>query len=222
MGTRERVRMAMAARAGQLAAGSIVLALLHSWSALAQSEPGATPTADLPVQQISAQSALPPQGAPPSSPTATGLPLPRFASLKADNVNLRQGPGSDYRILWIFKRAGLPVEILREHEAWRQVRDSDGTTGWVLSSLLSGRRTAVVMPWNQTHGDTARADVPPGPLPLRDGRTPDAVTIAGLEPGVLATVLSCDGRWCRLAVEDYRGYAEQSQLWGVYRDEVVR
>ena len=74
----------------------------------------------------------------------TKLPLPRYASLKTDRVNLREGPSKDHRTLWVFQRAGLPVEIVGEFETWRRIRDSEGTEGWVLHSLLSGRRTAIV------------------------------------------------------------------------------
>ncbi len=79
--------------------------------------------------------------------TATGLPLPRFVSLKSDEVNARVGPGGDYQIAWVFRRAGLPVEVLGEFENWRQIRDSSGSTGWINAALTSARRTAVVAPW---------------------------------------------------------------------------
>ena len=74
----------------------------------------------------------------------TGLPLPRYASLKTDRVNLREGPSKDHATKWVFQRAGLPVEITAEFDIWRKVRDSEGAEGWVLHSLLSGRRTALV------------------------------------------------------------------------------
>ena len=77
----------------------------------------------------------------------TGLAIPRFVSLKASEVNARAGPGAEYQIAWVYKRAGLPVEVLAEFENWRQVRDSDGVTGWVAAPLLSARRTAMVAPW---------------------------------------------------------------------------
>ena len=88
---------------------------------------------------------------PPGQPEAglgpvTKLPVPRYVSLKTDRVNLREGPSKDHRTLWVFQRAGLPVEIMAEFETWRRIRDSEGTEGWVLHSLLSGRRTALVMP----------------------------------------------------------------------------
>ena len=152
-----------------------------------------------------------------SVPGGSGLPVPRFVSLKSDRVNLRQGPGTEYRIAWVFRRAGLPVEVVQEFEAWRQVRDSEGTTGWVLSSMLSGRRTALVLPWEM------KADAgPPAPIPLRSDDRNNAAPVALVEPGVLASVLSCDSRWCRLAIGSHKGYLEQNKLWGVYEGEVIR
>ena len=78
------------------------------------------------------------------SVTASGLPVPRFVSLKADKVNMHIGPAKTYEVRWVYQRAGLPVEITAEFENWRRIRDSDGAEGWVYHSLLSGRRTGVV------------------------------------------------------------------------------
>ncbi len=89
---------------------------------------------------------LPASGARRSVGPVTKLPLPRFASLKTDRVNLREGPSKDHPTKWVYQRAGLPVEITAEFEIWRRVRDSEGVEGWVLHSLLSGRRTALVTP----------------------------------------------------------------------------
>ena len=77
----------------------------------------------------------------------TGLPLPRFVSLKSGTVNVRRGPGQDYDLLFTFVRPGLPVEITQEFDTWRKIRDSEGDEGWVYHSLLSGERTALVSPW---------------------------------------------------------------------------
>ena len=88
----------------------------------------------------------------------SGLPLPRFVSLKAQRVNMRVGPGRDYKVEWMYTKAGLPLEILQEYDNWRKVRDPEGNEGWILHSLLSGERTAIVAPWDsvpkrrQTHG----------------------------------------------------------------------
>ena len=82
---------------------------------------------------------------------ASGLGLPRFVSLKSDKVNVRKGPSTDQAIVWVFNRAGLPVEVIAESENWRRVRDSEGADGWVLHSLLSGRRTVLIAPWSKDH-----------------------------------------------------------------------
>jgi SH3-like domain-containing protein len=79
-----------------------------------------------------------------SATPTSGLPIPRYVSLKSDHVNVRAGPTKDNDVAWVYTRAGLPVEITAEFENWRRVRDSEGAEGWVYHSMLSGRRTAVV------------------------------------------------------------------------------
>jgi SH3-like domain-containing protein len=152
---------------------------------------------------------------------ATGLALPRFVSLKADRVNLRQGPGTDYPTAWVYHRAGLPVEILKEYDGWRQIRDADGAVGWVQGIMLSGRRTALVTPWVLKPG--AAQPVPASTtIDIREDDRTDARTIAFVEPGVVAGVMDCNGRWCRITAGDVRGYVEQAKLWGVYEGEIVK
>ena len=80
----------------------------------------------------------------PATTGPSGLPIPRFASLGSDRVNLRKGPGPQYPIVWVYKRRGMPMEIVAEYNLWRQVRDHDNTEGWVQKNLLSGRRTGMV------------------------------------------------------------------------------
>lgn len=139
--------------------------------------------------------------------SASGLPLPRYVSLKSDRVNLHEGPSKDHRTLWVYARASLPVEITAEFETWRKIRDSEGTEGWVLHSLLSRRRTALVAPWKKE----------PLLLTTSDHTTP----VAKLAPGVIATLRGCDGSWCRVAGQGFDGYMRQENLWGVYPGEKV-
>ncbi|WP_445502664.1 SH3 domain-containing protein [Microvirga sp. G4-2] len=157
------------------------------------------------------------QQQPPGGRLGTGLPVPRYVSLKTDRVNLREGPSKDHRTAWVFQRAGLPVEIIAEYETWRRIRDSEGTEGWVLHSLLSGRRTALVMPW-------AKKGEPP--ISLLDRPDPKAGVIAQMQPGVITNVKACDGRWCRILIamdgaRDLDGYVQQEKLWGVYPNEQI-
>ncbi len=147
---------------------------------------------------------------------SSGLPLPRFVSLKSDEVNLRTGPGKDYPTQWVFRRAGLPVEVVKEFEGWRQVRDAEGVTGWVSQSLISGRRTALVLPWD------VKPDVPPPSVALRVDDSESARPAALVEAGVIANLQNCDSRWCYVTVDRFRGYVEQDKLWGIYPGEIIK
>lgn len=142
--------------------------------------------------------------------SATGLPVPRYVSLKSDRVNLREGPSKDHRTSWVFQRAGLPVEITAEFETWRKVRDSEGSEGWVLHSLLSGRRTALIAPWKKSEV-----------LPLFVKAETGSEQVAKLQTGVIANIKQCSGKWCRVFGEGFDGFIEQANLWGAYPDEKV-
>ncbi len=147
---------------------------------------------------------------------AVGVSTPRFVSLKADRVNVRRGPGHDHGIDWVFRRAGLPVEIIASSDIWRRVRDSEGASGWVLASLVSGRRTALVLPWEVKPG------APPPQVALKAHPRENAVVIAQVEAGVIANIRWCDGNWCQVGIASLMGFIEQPRLWGVYKGEVVR
>jgi SH3-like domain-containing protein len=146
----------------------------------------------------------------------SGLPVPRFVSLKSDRVNLRNGPGTDYPTSWVYRRAGLPLEVIKEFEIWRQVRDAEGATGWVLQSLLSGRRTGLVLPWERKTGTS------PPLVPIMASDSEHTNVVANVEAGVIADLHMCDGRWCRVTVDQYSGYIEQKKLWGVYEGETFK
>jgi SH3-like domain-containing protein len=144
----------------------------------------------------------------PAKGTETGLPLPRFAALRSDDVYLRVGPGQRYPIEWVYKRHDLPVEIQREFDVWRLVSDSDGVKGWVHQATLVGRRTAVVQGAER---------------PLRGSPNDTASPVAMLKPGVVARILHCDANseWCQLQVQGYRGYLKRTEFWGTYPGEAV-
>ncbi len=140
----------------------------------------------------------------------TGLPLPRYASLKTDRVNLREGPSKDHATKWVFQRAGLPVEITAEFATWRRVRDSEGSEGWVLHTLLSGRRTALV-----------GVGKPGAVYDVLGAANDKKGVVAKLQSGVIVNIRRCDGGWCQVYGQGYKGYVPQTDLWGVYPDEKV-
>jgi SH3-like domain-containing protein len=140
----------------------------------------------------------------------SGLPVPRFVSLKPDRVNVRGGPTRDHEVAFVYTRAGLPVEITAESDNWRRIRDWEGSEGWVYHSLLSGRRTAVVNPKDKSEL-----------VPLHDRDDGEGAVTARLQAGVLAAVKRCTGQWCRIAGAGFDGWVVQEQLWGVYPNEKV-
>ena len=142
----------------------------------------------------------------------SGLPVPRFVSLKSERVNVRTGPTKDNDVSWVYTRVGLPVEIIAEYDNWRRIRDWEGAEGWVLHSLLSGRRTALVQ---------APPKAPDDLVPLRAAADATSAVTARLQAGVLATVKRCDDNWCRITGEGFDGWIEQDRLWGVYPNEKV-
>ena len=148
-------------------------------------------------------------GATPQPVGASGLPLPRFVSLKSGRVNMRIGPGRDYSVRWLYVRRGLPMEVIQEFDNWRKVRDPEGHEGWVLHSLLSGERTALIAPWD----DVGKM------LPLHGNPDADAAIVARAEPGVIVRVKACEQDWCRLEAGGVGGFVQAKRLWGVYPGE---
>ena len=145
-----------------------------------------------------------------ASGSVSGLPIPRFVSLKADKVNMHIGPAKNYEVKWLYQRAGLPVEITAEFENWRRIRDSDGTEGWVYHSLLSGRRTGVVIAKSKEEL-----------VPLYAKPDSKAAIAAHLQPGVLGSVKRCNANWCRMIGPGFDGWIPQERLRGVYLNEKV-
>ena len=152
-----------------------------------------------------------------SAGSASKTDLPKFFSLKSNPVNLRKGPGTRFPKAWVFRREGLPVEVLREHGRWRQVRDSDGATGWILRTLISARRTALVSPWQLKETGSAKQLTT-----LRSRSRQRSRAVAKLEAGTLVSLKSCDRSWCRVSIGRFSGYIEQRRLWGIYPQEVLR
>lgn len=135
------------------------------------------------------------------------LPVPRYVSLRSEEVNVRTGPGVRYPVEWVFRRRHLPVEVLTEFEHWRKIRDVEGTEGWVHQSMLSGRRYALITGEMRT---------------LRRRPEAGAPAAAQLEPGVIGQILECQDQWCRIEAAGIKGWLRRAEFWGVYPNEAVR
>jgi SH3-like domain-containing protein len=126
--------------------------------------------------------------------------VPYWASLRVDEVNMRVGPGEDYRILWVYRRKQLPVKVVRLKEGWRLVQDPDGAQGWMMGSFLTRKRGAIVRG--------------PGLAEMRDKAESGARLMWRLQPGVTGILGDCDSGWCEFNVDGHQGYAPQNRLWG--------
>ncbi len=133
--------------------------------------------------------------------------LPRFVSLRSDQVNLRVGPGGNYPIQWVLTRKEMPVEILKVFEHWRMIRDWQGTEGWVHERMLTGKRGVVVQG---------------GIRALHRRPDPASPVVARAEAGVVARLAECQGGWCRIEAADIAGWVQRADVWGVYPDETVQ
>jgi SH3-like domain-containing protein len=139
---------------------------------------------------------------------SSGLPIPRFVSLRASEANMRAGPGEKYPIKWTYRKPGLPLEVTAEFDHWREVRDWQGAKGWMHSSMLTGRRSMIVT------GDER---------PLRAKPDLASPLLARIEGKVVGNVIACpnSGEWCRVEISGVRGWMRRSEMWGVYREEVI-
>jgi SH3-like domain-containing protein len=126
--------------------------------------------------------------------------VPYWASLRADEVNMRVGPSESYPVDWVYRREMLPLKVVRLYQGWRRVRDQDGAEGWIVARLLNPERTAVV--------------VGKGLAAMREEGNAAAALRWNLEPGVVGKLGDCDGGWCELDVKGHTGWVEQKRLWG--------
>jgi SH3-like domain-containing protein len=142
-----------------------------------------------------------------SASADTSAAVQHYVTLRANEVNLRAGPGEQFPIQWIYRRKGLPVEVIGKSDVWRKIRDWQGTEGWVHQRMLIEVRTVIVR-------GTVR--------PLHSDPDPASAIVARAEPGVIAKLLECRGAWCRVETADVRGWLGRNEVWGVDPNEEVR
>lgn len=155
------------------------------------------------------------------SGSVTGLPLPRFISLKFAETNLRKGPNPKYPITWTYKIKNYPMEVTAEFENWRRLRDADGSEGWVHETLINGSRNVLILTNDYMQ-----------PNPEYERRTRELVLfrypdensypMLRVELGVMGKLKSCDQQWCKVKVENTTAWVRKINLWGVYPEEIIK
>lgn len=148
--------------------------------------------------------AVPAYAAPKTTPS--GLPVPRYVSLKFAEVNARGGPGDDYKLLWVYRARGLPLQVVAETYDWRRVCGPDGSLAWVHRRTVDAHRTVM---------RTAAQ-----PLALHRGPNPKSLPAAFLAGRAIAGLENCKNGWCRLTAGGVKGWVPQTEVWGL--SEAVR
>jgi len=138
----------------------------------------------------------------------SGAEPPRYASIRRDSANLREGPSYDHRILWIYRHKDTPVKIIASFDAWRRVKDVDGTTGWMHHTQLSDKRTVVFIGFTKS--------------PLRGDDGPNAKIVAYAQPGVVARLRACKLQACEVEASGTDGWVDKRNIWGVDAGEVFQ
>ena len=137
----------------------------------------------------------------------TKLPIPRFASLRGDEIYARTGPGTRYPIKWVYQRKNLPVEIIQEFDTWRKIRDIDGEEAWVHQTLLSGQRFAI-----QNSGQA---------VPMNRKAKNDSRAVALVESKAILQLEKCQNQWCFASASGFKGWIPYDSLWGIYEAEQI-
>jgi SH3-like domain-containing protein len=132
--------------------------------------------------------------------------VPYWASIAASEAMMRTGPDRTYPAIWTYKRRDLPLRVIQIEGAWRRVQEQDGSSGWMLASLLSAKRTGVVTGMFR---------------PIREARDEGSRLLWQAEPGVVGRLSKCDGSWCRIQIGDRAGYIQQQSLWGLDSGEKI-
>ena len=132
---------------------------------------------------------------------------PYWASIASGQAMTRTGPAKNYPGVWLYQRRDLPVRVLKRYENWRLIQDPDGAEGWMLVTLLSDRRTALVKAGE------------PRPIHVE----PDAAAPVRYraEPGVVGRIEKCREGWCRIAIGKREGFIRSADIFGIAPNEMV-
>jgi SH3-like domain-containing protein len=132
--------------------------------------------------------------------TPSGMPVPRYVSLKFDKVNARAGPGDDHKLLFVYRIRGLPLQVIAETSEWRRVCDPEGTLAWVHKRVTDGRRMTM--------------NTSASPVPLLKRPKDGFRTAAYLNSRSLAALDRCDKGWCKVRADHATGWVREGALWG--------
>ena len=121
-----------------------------------------------------------------------------FLSLKKNKVNVRYGPSFESPIKYIYIKINLPIKQIDKKENWRRIIDAKNNSGWIHWSQLKKVNSII---------------------PLEDKilfKKPSYFSkpIAKIKQGRLLVVQKCDGKWCKIKSEKFKGWVKINNIWG--------
>ena len=136
--------------------------------------------------------------------SVTGFELPRFVSLKSDDVNLRVGPSVNYPIKLKYIRKNLPIEIIDEFDVWRKIQDHENNIGWIHKSLIKGDRFILTDDKNVKN----------------IYNRPNGKLVGVIKSNNIINLENCLIDWCYISHIDISGWISKDYIWGVYKNEI--
>lgn len=138
---------------------------------------------------------------------STGYKIPRFVSLKSNNINLRIGSSTNYPIILKYTKANLPIEIIDEFDVWRKTKDMYGNEGWILGSLLKGDRFAIIRNKDKILSELYSK--------------PNGKIVGKIGNANIVKILNCLEEWCKIKYLQNKAWIKKDNIWGVYKDEEI-
>jgi SH3-like domain-containing protein len=132
---------------------------------------------------------------------------PYYVSQRGSEAFLREGPTYQHKVLWVYRHRGYPFLVTASFDVWRRVLAADGTVGWMSATMLSDRRTVLVM----------------GKDRVQVHERADGGKLVGLaDPGAIAALRTCSRDTCRIKSDDIDGWVPRGRVWGVGADEAFK
>ncbi len=136
--------------------------------------------------------------------SSTGYKVPRYVSLKSNDINLRIGSSKNYPIKLKYTKENFPVEIIEENQNWRKTIDFEGNVGWIHKSLIKGDRYALII-------DSKKM--------VMIYNKPKGKIIGEIGKYNIVRLKTCMEKWCLISIKDSKGWVNKKKLWGVYLNE---
>ena len=121
-----------------------------------------------------------------------------FLSLKKNKVNVRYGPSLESPIKYIYKKINLPIKQIDKKENFRRIIDFKNNSGWIHVSQLKKVNSII---------------------PLKDKilfKKPSNFSkpIAKIKKGRVLVIQKCEGNWCKIKTEKFKGWIDRNNIWG--------